>query len=295
MRKRLGSVVLTTAALLVGDPCAGAAEKIVSVRDVDFLNRAYAETMCTEEGKTITVKAGVYERTEEDDRAYFRVLEVIYGDLTGDGAEEAVVVTICNTGGTGQFSDGFVYTVRSGALVLLATLGVGDRADGGIHDVAIDGGTLTVHRYGTGPEGGACCPQVVESSRFRWNGKELVESGRSEMRTYFAAGNVDTAPPHRVRFLRNTSGAVLAGLSTGGDSYLVGARKNQTLVLRLDTEDATAEVAVLAPGGERLGSVTGTGQATLVLPTSGEYTLKVTSRAPQDVAEVSYSLGLDIR
>lgn len=293
MRTSLGAVVML-AATLVLSPVADAAQKIDSVRDVDLLNRAYAETMCAEEGKSITIKNGIYEQTAEDDRAYFKVLEVVYGDLTGDGADEVVVLTICTTGGTGQFSDGLVYAVRSGELVLLTTLGVGDRADGGIHGVTIDNGNLRVDRYGAGENGGAFCPQVVESQPFRWNGKEFIAKGRAERRSYIDASNMDGASPQRIEFRRNTSGAVLVGLTTAGDAFLLGARKGQKLVLQFETDDSTAEVVVTAPGGARAGSVTGTGKASLVLPASGDLTINVTSRASKDAAEVSYSLSVVI-
>jgi hypothetical protein len=288
-------MAVVAASVLVVCPVAGSAQKVGSVRDVDFLNRAYGETLCAEEGTTITVTNGVFERTDEDDRAYFKVLEVVYGDLTGDGADEAVVLTICNTGGTGQFSDGLVYTVRSGALVLLTTLGVGDRADGGIHNVAVENGVLRVERYGTGEGGGACCPQVIDSQAFQWNGKKFVPKGRSELRSYVDALNMEGAAPYRVQFRRNTSGAVLVGLTTAADSFLVGARKGQKLLLQLDTDDDTSEVVVIAPGGAQFGRISGNGKASLVLPATGDFTLKVNSRASKDATEgISYTLSVVI-
>ncbi len=187
------------------------------IQTVDFRNFSYSETVCAPEGGSVTVKNGVFERADEDDRAYFEVRQVLFGDLTGDKRDDAVVITLCNTGGTGQFADGFVYTMRDGKPVLIGTLGVGDRADGGIYDAEIRGGVLYVERFGHGEGAGACCPEYIETYPIRWNGSKLVDSGAVTKRGYDDYLMNDTPAPRRVKFLKGTSAATLVGQSYGGE------------------------------------------------------------------------------
>src|SRR5687767_1632081 len=92
------------------------AQAQANIRDVDFKNFTYTP-FCAgdpdEKPKPVTVKNGEYssEKQEEGyvDRFYFNVFDVTYGDLNADRVDEAVVLTVCNTGGTGQFSEGFVF------------------------------------------------------------------------------------------------------------------------------------------------------------------------------------------
>ena len=92
------------------------------IRGVDFKNFLY-QPSCTdmEDGKkpeNIKVKNGEFERSKEmegyTDRFYFEVRGIEYGDLTGDGKDEALILTNCNTGGTGQFTEGLIYTMKAG-------------------------------------------------------------------------------------------------------------------------------------------------------------------------------------
>jgi len=104
-----------------------------AIRKVDFRNFSYA-TCFDDEKKTTRITKGKYQREIKDDdikySVYFAVRDVVYGDLDGDGQEEAVVDTLCNGGGTGQFTDGLVYKMQNGKPVQIGSLGVGDRADG---------------------------------------------------------------------------------------------------------------------------------------------------------------------
>src|SRR5687768_15295423 len=100
------------------------AQASADIRRVDFRNFAYKAGIG---GEAASVVDGTFHRDDEDDRLYFEVVDVDYGDLTGDGREEAVVTTLENTGGTGQFTDGLIFTMRDGKPNLLGAVGVGDR------------------------------------------------------------------------------------------------------------------------------------------------------------------------
>ena len=87
----------------------------------------------------------------------------------------ADVSTVCNTGGSGDFSDGFIYGMVNEKPKLLAVIDGGDRANGGIHSATIKNGLVQVERYGT--DGGACCPEWTEIRNYQLRDGKLVEVG----------------------------------------------------------------------------------------------------------------------
>jgi hypothetical protein len=287
------AIVAVACVALAASPALGQGGK--SIRDVDFMNLTYSDTPCYGEGGSIAVKNGLYERDSEDDKEYFKILGVVYGDLTGDGVEEAVVSTYCNTGGTGQFTDALVFTMRGGKPVVVGELGIGDRADGGLYNVVIRGGVLYADRYGHGEGSGACCPEYIETEAIRWNGSKFVATGKPTRRKYQDFFADDSPAPHRVTFLRGTSTASLAGLTTGKQSYLLGARAGQTLAIRFDPDDDTAAVVVATSAGERVGGATGKGEFSLKLPATGDYLISITSKKGPDDDTVSYTMDVTIK
>lgn len=125
-------------------------------------------------GKTINSPSGGFSRVEK----------IVYGDLTGDGAEEAVVVVTENGGGSGVDTSAMVYTLRNGRLEKLKSKdregygpyeGIvgGDRGRGGIRDVRIERGMLLVEQYA--PDDGNSSkgpyePAFIDTVTYRWNG-----------------------------------------------------------------------------------------------------------------------------
>jgi hypothetical protein len=69
-------------------------------------------------------------------------------------------------------------------LLALTSFEGGDRADGGIREVGIEGGMLRVRRNEpermNGAAVGLCCPQYVITTRYRWDGRRLVEVGQPD-------------------------------------------------------------------------------------------------------------------
>lgn len=158
------------------------------IRAIDWANRTYD----VGEGK-YTVKDGKYEYAFDEDgnvvpsdyqpkdpdgyveRGFFLVTPPVFGDLDGDGAEEAVIVTMENTGGTGHFTGVDVYTLRDGKPEAIAGIPGGDRGDGGISDVRIEAGAVIVDRFMSRDVDGACCPSQVQIERWQWRNGTLVE------------------------------------------------------------------------------------------------------------------------
>ena len=121
------------------------------------------------------------------------VAPIEYGDVTGDGREEAMVVLYAEVGGTSSSSDVFIYTLRDARPVLLWKFATGDRADGGLRRIYAENGQLVVELAGKNkiigsdlyaPDGtrtGACCPSVFTRTRYKWIRGRFVRSGESEV------------------------------------------------------------------------------------------------------------------
>lgn len=155
------------------------------IKTVDFNNFIYQPDCLPDTVHQISVKNGEFRVAHANDdfydAFYFTIKIEAYGDIDGDGQDEAVIVSVCNTGGTGQFSEGFVYKLKSGAPQLLARIEGGDRVFGSIRSIKLSQGILTVERLDPGQYGGAnCCARAYVTTHYRWNGRALVQFGKTE-------------------------------------------------------------------------------------------------------------------
>jgi hypothetical protein len=148
-----------------------------SIRQIDFLNRTYETSMGDEAPEKITVKDGEYERPQGPDGdpgGFFSVRKPVYGDVDGDGREDAIVITVDNGGGTGMFDAALVYMMRDGQPTQVAVIPGGDRGDGGLRAVEVEPGGVKVERFLSGDGDGACCPSKLTIEHWRWTGKDLA-------------------------------------------------------------------------------------------------------------------------
>jgi hypothetical protein len=214
---------------------AGKRDVDTSIRKVDFKNFIYEPYCVGEKTIKITVKNGEYSKeTKEDDytdRFYFNVEAPTYGDMNGDNSEEAIVLSFCNTGGTGNFSEGFVYTMKSGKPALLTRIEGGDRAEGGLRSAVVENGLLVVERNDAGETGGACCPEFTVTTKYKWNGKELQKSGAETKKALY--------PEERVSFAKGTTKTTIKVTVDEIKRYTLGARAGQTLSVSVNTDQVT--------------------------------------------------------
>jgi hypothetical protein len=150
------------------------------IRAIDWQNRTYV----LDELGPVTVKDGQADFGIDDDNkavpggagnGSYTVERPLFADLDGDGVEDVVIASALSTGGTGHFSEIRIYTLRAGKIVPLAMIPGGDRGDGGIRHVALDGAAILVERNVLAEGDGVCCPSGAQRERWVWRGGELVE------------------------------------------------------------------------------------------------------------------------
>ena len=150
------------------------------VRAIDWQNRTYA----LEELGPVAVTNGHADFAIDDDGklvasgdtpASFRVDPALFGDVDGDGVEDAIIASVLGTGGTGQFSQITVHTLRAEDVIELGEIPGGDRGDGGIRRVALGGNAIIVERNVLAEGDGVCCASSSRRERWVWRGGALVE------------------------------------------------------------------------------------------------------------------------
>jgi hypothetical protein len=193
------AVPLTVAILSAAcQPPAPAAEKAASIRHVDFANLSYAFP-----GGGWTLRDSAQEAVRRNGiirEPGYLLDTVAYGDVTGDGRDDALVVVGEVTGGSAVPHWVFAYTDGPRQLWAFQT---GDRSAGGLKDVYAKDGMLVVELFGrdkvpgsperlTAPDGSdtpACCPAWFTRSRHAWNGRAFELRGTPEVLPYDPAAD----------------------------------------------------------------------------------------------------------
>jgi hypothetical protein len=248
------------------------------IRNIDFKNFTYHPHCAGEETETITVKHGEFsqEKHMQDyvDRLYFSVFAVEYGDVDADRAEEAIVLTVCNTGGTGNFSEGFIYKLRNGKPQAISNLAGGDRAYGGLVSATVKDGLLVVERNDPGENGASCCPEFIETQKYKMTNGKLVEVGMPAKRPFIQT--------ERISFDRGTSGKSMSISVVAGETkrFLVGARAGQHLTV--SAGKTNAQIRLL----EDARITEGVNNFVAILPKTGDYTIEVSNSSDSDITLV---------
>lgn len=239
-----------------------------SIRNVDFKNMAYAPYCIGETPETVTVKNGEFsEEKQEDgyvDRFYFKVYQPVFGDLTGDGREEAVILSVCNTGGTGNFSEGFIFGLAGdNNPTLLARIPGGDRAYGGLRSAVVENGALIVESNDVGELGGACCPEVIVTTKYKLAAGKLVTVGVPERREIY--------PSERLSFAKGSTGKTfkIKLPPDEGKRFVVSARVGQTMDVSVGSDSVSLRLL------EDAKVTFGINNFRAVLPKSGDYTIEI--------------------
>ncbi|MCW5962066.1 MAG: hypothetical protein KIS76_18025 [Pyrinomonadaceae bacterium] len=117
-----------------------------------------------------------------------------YGDVTGDGVDEAFVIIKIETGGGGIPQIVYVFSQKDEKAELIWLFRTGDRADGGLKRIFAENGEAVVELYGKdryilgevetmridGDEEQLCCPTHFTRSHYKWNGSNFSLQGKRE-------------------------------------------------------------------------------------------------------------------
>src|SRR5262245_5596557 len=128
---RIYSLILLLPALSV---CVFAQSK-AGIREVDFKNRTFPFTADTfaDLPRRIRVRNGLYHSPHQEPGmtyTYFKVAEVVFGDLTGDGRDEAAVVAIYGGATSDTYKTNvYLYAMSGRRPELLAVLNQKDIGD----------------------------------------------------------------------------------------------------------------------------------------------------------------------
>jgi len=168
-----------------------------SIRDVDFRNFTYSKLptgKCSRMSR-VRVRDGKYGSLKHfSPRVVPRggcwqvsVGPIVYGDVTGDGREEAIVVLYAEMGGTEGSNDVFVYALKRNRPELLWKFATGDRAEGGLLKTYALEGKLVVELAGQdrfiggklygGDCTGACRPPFFTRATYEWMGSAFRRRG----------------------------------------------------------------------------------------------------------------------
>jgi heat shock protein HslJ len=96
-----------------------------------------------------------------------------FGDLNGDGVDDAVVILIESSGGSGSFIYLAAVINESGTPVNVVTYFVGDREQ--VQAITIEDGEITLNMVTHGPDDPMCCPTQEVTKKYQLEGDQLVE------------------------------------------------------------------------------------------------------------------------
>jgi hypothetical protein len=99
---------------------------------------------------------------------------VAYGDLNGDGQNDAAVLLVSDSGGSGTFIYLAAIESRDGALLNAATTLLGDRNQ--VRSLIIDGGQIRVDLLSHAADDPECCPTLETMRIFRLVEEQLIEN-----------------------------------------------------------------------------------------------------------------------
>jgi hypothetical protein len=96
-----------------------------------------------------------------------------FGDLNGDGVDDAAVVLATSGGGSGTFISLEAVVNDKGTAKHVASAPLGDRVQ--VKSVVIESGEITVDMVTHGPDDPMCCPTVEATQKYKLQGDTLVQ------------------------------------------------------------------------------------------------------------------------
>jgi hypothetical protein len=146
------------------------------------------------EGNKVTLVSGKWrEPTDDSDEPVsgLTLESVIFGDVTGDGQSEAIVVLRYDSGGTQYSHYVYIFSLGGHSPRLLAYFHSGDRASFGLYRVYPANGNLVVELFDPKRQQGDCCSEGFVRRRFRWTKSLFQQVGKTEFGIPSAKSRLD--------------------------------------------------------------------------------------------------------
>ena len=122
--------------------------------------------------QTVTLVNGAYSNGSSTDPYSVQMLDTVaYGDLNGDGIDDAAIILVENGGGSGEFESVVAVLDAGGAPSPAGQAQLGDRVK--INSMTISSGTIALEMLVQGPNDGMCCPTQPETQSYRMVGNAL--------------------------------------------------------------------------------------------------------------------------
>jgi hypothetical protein len=123
-------------------------------------------------GRTVTLVNGSYSVNTASDVYNVQMLDVYgFGDLNGDGVEDAAIILVENDGGTGQFESVIAVYNSGGSPIQVGQSMLGDRIQ--VNSMAISSGVIHLDMLVQGTSDPLCCPSLAEKQSYWMIGGHL--------------------------------------------------------------------------------------------------------------------------
>jgi hypothetical protein len=153
------------------------------------------------------LRNGKYEGNPQLEEYPLALSNLVYGDVTRDGSEEAMIVLFENVRGSAVPYYVFIYSLVDPLPKLLWSSETGDRADGGLRQVYAENGDLMIELYGKGTsiggklygtEKAACCPNFISRTRYQWTHDHFRRVGNIDVSANPTTGAAVVMPSYRM-------------------------------------------------------------------------------------------------
>ncbi len=163
-------------------------EKTTDIRKVDFKNFTYRTKGENGREYSFRLRNGEYAKEiAPQDVHSTRFDRVVYGDLTNDEKDEAIVLLIEEFGGSSAEQYVYIYTIKNGLVSKLTDFIGGtsgclfEGKECSLLDLEIQDGVLIIDRAIPTDQDAKCCPSLHRLTKYRWDGNRLIEIGKTRI------------------------------------------------------------------------------------------------------------------
>lgn len=153
-----------------------------TIADVDFADFTYAPDSCGDDTERQPFEATDGTASTPSGATLSVLVDgIAYGDVTGDGEDEAVVLVTCNAGGNASWTVPLVYGIgQGGGVERLGILDAPDRDDRAVQSASISDGQIVTDEVVFLPDDPRCCPSATGATIWEWDGTAFVVVNATE-------------------------------------------------------------------------------------------------------------------